>query len=550
MMTPAAALRGLLDPFSVEITPRETAKLPPLSELLVAGHGRVPDVPAEHAVGGDRRRRPVGRPRRACARCRTSRPGVPDRATLRAMLADLAAIGVDRSAAHRGLAGHPVGEFHETAQILDSGYLEEAGIRRVGVAGHPEGHPDVDDDVLDGALAPKCRIARDRGLDLHLVTQFTFAAEPIVAWERRIRAVGIDAARARRAARAHLPGQPAEVRTVLRRGAVAEGAAQAGRRACSSSRPRRPTSPDETLLALADAVAAEPASLLRAIHFFPFGALVATAEWASGLRDGRFACAGKSRRASPPDPSRSQPARARGASDVLSRRPADRPVRVAQAPRRHRRRDGHRAAPARGLRRARRQDQALGDRRAGRPTACEVRRGLRRDPDAARRGQDHDDGRARPGACRTSGSGPRSRSASPRWARRSGSRAARRAAATARSCRWRCSTCTSPATSTRSPRRTTCSRRSWTTTSTRATRPGIDPHDITWRRVLDVNDRALRNIDRRAGRQAGRRPAADRVRHHRGQRGDGDLRPGHVAARRCGSGSAGSSSATPATASR
>ena len=29
----SAAVRGLLSPFSVEITPRETTKLPPLSEL-------------------------------------------------------------------------------------------------------------------------------------------------------------------------------------------------------------------------------------------------------------------------------------------------------------------------------------------------------------------------------------------------------------------------------------------------------------------------------------------------------------------------------------
>ena len=33
----SAALRGLLAPFSVEITPRETTKLPPLSGLLDPG---------------------------------------------------------------------------------------------------------------------------------------------------------------------------------------------------------------------------------------------------------------------------------------------------------------------------------------------------------------------------------------------------------------------------------------------------------------------------------------------------------------------------------
>ena len=46
---------------------------------------------------------------------------------------------------------------------------------------------------------------------------------------------------------------------------------------------------------------------------------------------------------------------------------------------------------------ARRQDQARGDRRAGRPAAGEVRRRHRDHADAARRGQDHHHGRARPG---------------------------------------------------------------------------------------------------------------------------------------------------------
>ena len=50
----SAAVRGLLTPFSVEITPRETTKLPPLSEPAGSRHGRLPDVPAERAVGTDR----------------------------------------------------------------------------------------------------------------------------------------------------------------------------------------------------------------------------------------------------------------------------------------------------------------------------------------------------------------------------------------------------------------------------------------------------------------------------------------------------------------
>ena len=51
---------------------------------------------------------------------------------------------------------------------------------------------------------------------------------------------------------------------------------------------------------------------------------------------------------------------------------------------------------------------------------------------------------------------------------------------------------------------------------------GLDPHQITWRRSIDVNDRSLRNIVSGLG-IAPRWPAArDRLRHHRCVRGDGD----------------------------
>src|SRR6185312_1571904 len=57
---------------------------------------------------------------------------------------------------------------------------------------------------------------------------------------------------------------------------------------------------------------------------------------------------------------------------------------------------------------------------------------------------------------------------------------------------------------------------------------GIDPHNITWRRVLDVNDRALRNIVIGPG---GRGAPADRLRHHRGLRGHGDPGAGRIPGR-------------------
>ena len=60
---------------------------------------------------------------------------------------------------------------------------------------------------------------------------------------------------------------------------------------------------------------------------------------------------------------------------------------------------------------------------------------------------------------------------------------------------------------------------------------GIDPTRIVWKRVLDMNDRALRQIVDRSRRPGQRRLPRERIRHHRGLRGHGDFLPFPIARR-------------------
>ena len=79
---------------------------------------------------------------------------------------------------------------------------------------------------------------------------------------------------------------------------------------------------------------------------------------------------------------------------------------------------------------------------------------------------------------------------------------------------------------------------------------GIDVRRIAWKRVIDMNDRALREITVLARRARQRLSAPGRLRHRRRLRSDGDLLPRHVAQGPEERGSATSSSATRATRSR
>ena len=76
---------------------------------------------------------------------------------------------------------------------------------------------------------------------------------------------------------------------------------------------------------------------------------------------------------------------------------------------------------------------------------------------------------------------------------------------------------------------------------------GIDTRRVAWRRVMDMNDRALREIVVLARRRRQRLSARGRLRHHGRLRGDGDPLPRHRPQGPARSASATSSSPTAAT---
>ncbi len=76
-----------------------------------------------------------------------------------------------------------IGEFSSALQILEGGFLEKHGIRKIGVAGHPEGHKDVSDPALRDAIVRKNAYADKTGADVQIVTQFVFLPEPVIKWE-------------------------------------------------------------------------------------------------------------------------------------------------------------------------------------------------------------------------------------------------------------------------------------------------------------------------------------------------------------------------------
>ena len=187
--------------------------------------------------------------------------------------------GVNSALLIAGDSDRAGGAFDSSLALLETGLFQRHGIEHIGVAGYPEGHPRIAASVLETALAAKKAFARRAGLELAVVTQFCFEAEPILSWTAKMKGHGIPV-------RVGLAG-PASLPRLLRF-AVRCGIGNSVR--ALKGRPQAITrllveaGPEEVVRDLARH-AAPP---IAGVHFFCFGGLMRTARWLRAVREGRF----------------------------------------------------------------------------------------------------------------------------------------------------------------------------------------------------------------------------------------------------------------------
>jgi methylenetetrahydrofolate reductase (NADPH) len=83
------------------------------------------------------------------------------------------------------------GPFADALAVIQKGRLHEAGIEEIGIGAYPEGHSHIAPGRLAVALDEKIATATAHGLRVHIVSQFSFSPEHILAWLRQLRACGI-----------------------------------------------------------------------------------------------------------------------------------------------------------------------------------------------------------------------------------------------------------------------------------------------------------------------------------------------------------------------
>ncbi|MCZ7643448.1 MAG: methylenetetrahydrofolate reductase [Pseudorhodoplanes sp.] len=177
------------------------------------------------------------------------------------------------------------GPYAGALELIESGLLARHGIRTVGIAGHPEGHPLLAPETLDRMLAAKIDAAEQSGLSVEIVTQFCFDAGAIVRWIDRVRDLGIE-----HRVRVGMAG-PTSLTTLLRYAArcgVKASAAGAARQAGLMKNLFTISAPDPIVRALAQTREERRLGDVSG-HFFSFGGVDATARWVAAAAAGRIA---------------------------------------------------------------------------------------------------------------------------------------------------------------------------------------------------------------------------------------------------------------------
>jgi methylenetetrahydrofolate reductase (NADPH) len=288
-MSPAASLESRIAAFasraSLEITSSDGAlpatlvgRLPAGTALYVAHtpNAKLADV-AEVACAAER----AGF--RGCPHLVARR--IASRAELDAALARLREGGVSRALLVAGDLTPPAGQYASTLDILESGALDRAGLESVGVAGHPEGNPNIPPEAAWDALVRKQAWATRTGVAVHVTTQFGFDPAALGAF-----AEGLDARGVSLPVHVGVAG-PASLKSLAKFavmcGIGASLAAILSNPLALGSLKALVKTIDEVFPAVVAQAQAAPARFAQP-HFFAFGGVMKTVEWLEAVRAGRF----------------------------------------------------------------------------------------------------------------------------------------------------------------------------------------------------------------------------------------------------------------------
>jgi methylenetetrahydrofolate reductase (NADPH) len=168
------------------------------------------------------------------------------------------------------------GPYNDSLQVLEHGLLKECGIREIGVAGYPEGHPRIPLNGLDKALQRKIELATEQGIGVYMVTQFCLSPQRVVDY-----CAGL--ARTRPDLPVYVgiagPTDPVALARYAQRCGVSVSLRALRNLGVGIAKLVTHTDPHDQLVALARYSSLRGQSNVVGVHLYSFGGAVATASW-------------------------------------------------------------------------------------------------------------------------------------------------------------------------------------------------------------------------------------------------------------------------------
>jgi len=270
-----ARLSELLVAGSLELSPRELHRAGEVAAVLPAGSCvYIPSLPGL----------PLSRTLEAVAAIRAAGLDPVPHVSARRILDREEFVGFLKNctakyAVHRvlligGDEPRPKGPFADSLQILESGLLADSGIREIGVAGYPEGHPRITN--LAQSFERKLRLASEQRLGVYVVTQFSFAPNRVVEYCARLARSAPDVSVYVGVAG---PTDPAALARYAQRCGVSVSLRALRNLGSGIARLVTNSDPREQLVALARYNLSHEPSNVVGVHLYSFGGAVRTASW-------------------------------------------------------------------------------------------------------------------------------------------------------------------------------------------------------------------------------------------------------------------------------
>jgi len=175
-----------------------------------------------------------------------------------------------------GGGGSQKGNITSSIEILETDLLSKYKFKEVGVAGHPEGNPDVKQHDLDNAIIQKNEFSRKADFKMYLATQFFFEAKSLKEWE-----LHLDKLNNNLDIHAGIPG-PATLKTLLSYASscgIANSIRFLSKQALNITKLATTKNPDKLIYDLASYQIENQDTKLKKIHFYAFGGIKKTSDW-------------------------------------------------------------------------------------------------------------------------------------------------------------------------------------------------------------------------------------------------------------------------------